>query len=254
MGCPADPVRITCTNMNLANLVIMAYGIQGYQLSGLSVTDMDRFNIAVKVPEGATKDQVKLMWQNLLAERFKLAVHRAKKEAPVYELLVAKGGPKMQESVEAPPPSSDATPSPQLDPGPPRKLALGKDGFPDLPSGTSMAMMDGKARWRATKETTEQLASMLAAQLGQPVTDATGLKAKYDFTLSWATESFSGGRGGAAASQPEGGSPLAGTSESEGGPTLFSAIQSQLGLRLEQKKGSIEMVVVDHVEKVPTEN
>ena len=254
MGCPADPVRITCTNMNLANLVLIAYGIQRYQLSGLSVTDMDRFDIAVKVPEGATKDQVKLMWQNLLAERFKLAVHREMKEALVYELLVAKGGLKMQESVEVPPPGSDAPPPPQLDPGPPRKLALGKDGFPDLPSGTSMAMMDGKARWRATKETTEKLASMLAAQLGQPVTDATGLKGKYDFTLSWAAEPFSGGRGAAIASQLEGGSPLAGMSESEAGPTLFSAIQSQLGLRLEQKKGSIEMLVVDHVEKVPTEN
>jgi uncharacterized protein (TIGR03435 family) len=245
MGCPADPVRITCTNMNLANLVLIAYGIQRYQLSGLSVTDMDRFDIAVKVPEGATKDQVKLMWQNLLAERFKLAVHREKKEAPVYELLVAKGGPKMRESVEAPPPGSDATPSPQLDPGPPRKLALGKDGFPDLPSGTSMAMMDGKARWRATKETTAQLASMLAAQLGQPVTDATGLKAKYDFTLSWATESSGGGRGAAIGSQQEGGSPLAGMSESEDRPTLFSAVQTQLGLRLEKKKGSIELLVVD---------
>jgi uncharacterized protein (TIGR03435 family) len=174
-----------------------------------------------------------------------LAVHREKKEAPVYELLVAKGGPKMRESVEAPPPGSDATPSPQLDPGPPRKLALGKDGFPDLPSGTSMAMMDGKARWRATKETTAQLASMLAAQLGQPVTDATGLKAKYDFTLSWATESSGGGRGAAIGSQQEGGSPLAGMSESEDRPTLFSAVQTQLGLRLEKKKGSIELLVVD---------
>jgi uncharacterized protein (TIGR03435 family) len=160
----------------------------------------------------------------------------------------------MQESVEAPPPGSDTAPSPQLDPGPPWKLAMGKDGFPDLPSGTSMAVIDGKARWRATKATTEQIASKLAAQLGQPVTDATGLKAKYDFRLSWSTESLSAGRVAAIASKPEGGSPLAGIGESEDGPTLLSAIQSQLGLKLERKKGSIEMLVVDHVDKVPTEN
>src|SRR5579872_1763136 len=72
VGCPADPGRITCTNMNLANLVTMAYGIQHYQLSGLSIADQDRFELAVKIPGGATKDEIKLMWQNLLANRFKL--------------------------------------------------------------------------------------------------------------------------------------------------------------------------------------
>jgi uncharacterized protein (TIGR03435 family) len=254
VGCPAsDPGRIACTNINLANLVTMAYGIAHYQLVGLSLSDSDRFEIAVKIPAGATKDQIKLMWQTLLAERFKLAVHREKKEVPVYELVVAKGGPKMQESVEEPPTSSDTAPAPPMRDGPPK---LDKDGFPDLPPGrgTSMAMMNGKARWRATKETTGMLASMLGTQLSQPVTDATGLKGKYDFTLSWVTGSFGGGRGGAAVSQPEGGSPLAGMSEPDDGPTLFSAVQSQLGLKLEQKKGSIEVLVVDHAERMPTEN
>ncbi len=86
VGCPSDPGRITCTNMNMANLVAMAYGIAHYQLAGLSPMDTERYEIAVKVPEGATKDQIKQMWQNLLAERFKLAVHRETKEVPVYEL------------------------------------------------------------------------------------------------------------------------------------------------------------------------
>lgn len=254
VGCPgSDPGRITCTNINLANLVTMAYGIAHYQLVGLSLSDSDRFEIAVKVPAEATKDQIKLMWQNLLAERFKLAVHREKKEVPVYELVVAKGGPKMQESVEGPPPTGDAAPPPRMRDGPPK---LDKDGFPDLPPGrgSGMVMMNGKARWRATRETTGMLASMLGGQLSQPVTDATGLQGKYDFTLSWVTGSFGGGRGGAAVSQPEGGSPLAGMSEPDDGPTLLSAIQSQLGLKLEPKKGSIEVLVVDHVERVPTEN
>jgi uncharacterized protein (TIGR03435 family) len=117
-----------------------------------------------------------------------------------------------------------------------------------------MAIMGNKARWRAIKATTAEMANMFAAQLGQPVNDATGLKGKYDFTLSWVTEFRGGSRGAAVAGTPEGGSPLAGMDDSEAGPTLVQAIQSQLGLKLEQKKGPIEMIVVDHVEKVPTEN
>jgi len=259
VGCPggpgsSDPGRITCTNINLANLVSMAYGLARYQLLGLSLSDTDRFEITAKVPEGATKEQVKLMWQNLLKERFKLAVHREQKEMQVYELSVAKGGLKAKDSVEEPPPSADAPPSVPPRDGPP-KFQLDKDGFPELPAGRgpSMIMMNGKARWRASKATMDQVASMLGAQLNQPVTDVTGLKGKYDFTLSWATESFGGGRGVAVGSS-EGGSPLAGLPDTDGGPTLLSALQSQLGLKLEQKKGSIEVVVVDHVERVPTEN
>jgi len=249
VGCPSDPGRITCTNMNMANLVTMAYGIAHYQLVGLSLGDTDRYEVAVKVPEGATKDQIKLMWQNLLAERFKLAVHRETRQVTVYELSVARGGLKMKESVEEPPPAADAPPlPPPANPGP-RKLTLGKDGFPELGPQTSMAMMGNKARWRAAKATSASIASMFAAQLGQPVTDATGLTGKYDFTLSWVTESRGGNRG-AAGSDP----PLAGMDDSDAGPTLVQAIQSQLGLKLEQKKGPMEVIVVDHVERVPTEN
>lgn len=250
-----DPGRITCTNMNLANLVTMAYGIAHYLLSGLSPADSERFEIAAKLPEGATKDQVKLMWQNLLAERFKLTVHHENKEISGYELVVAKGGLKVKESAPPPPATDDvASPAPPRPDGPP-KFQLDKDGFPDLPAGrgASMIMMNGKARWRASDETMEQLASMLGAQLGQPVKDATGLKGKYDFTLSWANESFGGGRGSAVAG-PEGGAPAAAFAEPDNGPTLLQAIQSQLGVKLEQKKTPVEILVVDHVEKVPTEN
>jgi uncharacterized protein (TIGR03435 family) len=264
VGCPGgpgskDPGRITCTNINVASLVQMAYGVAHYQLAGVSISDPDRYEITAKVPEGATKDQVKVMWQNLLKERFKLTFHREKKDAQVFELVVAKGGPKMQESVETPPPPPSDAGGPSAQPPKPDgmpKFKLDKDGFPELPAGNgpSMIMMNGKARWRAQKSTTESLASMLASQLAQPVNDATGLKGKYDFTLSWVTEGFSGGRGAALASQPDGGSPLAGLPETEAGPTLMSALQSQLGLALEKKKGSIEMLVVDHTEKTPTEN
>jgi uncharacterized protein (TIGR03435 family) len=254
VGCPADPGRITCTNVNLVYLVTMAYGIQRYQLSGLTPSpNMERYEIAVKLPEGTTRDQIGRMWQKLLADRFKLAIHRETKEAQVYELVVAKGGLKMKEWVEPPPAGEDAAPAPKADSGPGSRPKLDKDGYPELGPTTSMAIMGSKARWHAVKATTAMIASMLAAQTGQPVNDVTGLTGKYEFTLSWFTGS-GGGRGAAIASQPEGGSPLAGMNETDEGPSLIMAIQSQLGLKLEQKKGTIEMLVVDHVERAPTEN
>lgn len=246
VGCPADPGRITCTNMTMANLVTVAYGIAHYQLIGLDPTSRDRFEIAIKIPDGATKDEIKLMWQNLLADRFKLKVHRETREVPAYELSVAKGGPKLQESVEEPPPAADA---PRPAPGPGRGPKLGADGYPELGPGMGMAMMNGKARWRAKKYTTEQLANMLGIQLGQPVANATGLEGKYDFELYWAT---GGPRRAAIAGQSDGGAvPEATDSE---GPTLIEAVQKQLGLKLQPKKSPVEVVIVDHVERVPTEN
>lgn len=250
VGCPSDPGRITCTNMNMANLVTMAYGISPFQLAGLEYSMTDRYEVAVKTPEGASKEQIQLMWQNLLKERFKLAVHHETKVGQVYELVVAKGGLKIRESVDAPVAPSDTPPPARPESGTRKPLSLASDGFPDIPPG-GMAMMRGVARWRPVRITMQAVASMLGGQLGQPVTDATGLKGEYDFTLSWVT---GGGPGVAMAGQPGGESPLAGLDDSGAGPTLLEALQRQLGLKLEQKKGAIEMLVVDHVERVPTEN
>ncbi len=128
-----DPGTITCTNMNLANLVTIAFGIPHYLLSGMTAAGPERFEITAKAPEGATKDQVKLMWQNLLAERFKLTVHHEKKEISGYELVVAKGGLKVKESAPPPPENGDSALSAPPRPNAPPKFQLDKDGFPELP-------------------------------------------------------------------------------------------------------------------------
>ncbi len=92
-----------------------AYGVKTYQISGPAWLDTERFDIVAKVPQGATKDDVKLMLQNLLADRFKLTLHREKKDMPMYALLVAKNGPKLKESPPDDPNANDAAPAP-LDP------------------------------------------------------------------------------------------------------------------------------------------
>lgn len=233
----SDPSRITCTNMSRSNLVASAYGIAYYQLAGLSLADADRFDIAAKIPEGTTKDQVKLMWQNLLAQRFKLAVHSSSKEMSTFELVVAKSGLKIKEAVE----EDAAATSPALPDGS-QRIQMDQEGFPKLPAGRGyyMAMMNGKASWRMSGATMAQFAQMLGGQVSVPVTDATGLKGKYDFVIYWADE------------------PLRNTTQSSSpdsaGPTLFAALQGQLGLKLESKKAAVEILVVDHIDKVPTEN
>ena len=226
-----DPGMWSTENWNLSNLVTYAYGIERYQYSGPSWMDEARFDVQAKVPSGATKEDLKLMVQDLLKERFGLQFHREKKEMPVFELTVAKGGPKLKESVEEAPKDSAAPPAPS---GP---LKLAADGYPDLGKNFTMAWMNGRARWQDPKGTMAGFASMLAGQLSRPVFDATGLKGTYQMSLFWAAES----RG-----------PNA--DEAEPGPTIYVAIQEQLGLKLEQKQGTVEMLIVDKAEKVPTEN
>jgi uncharacterized protein (TIGR03435 family) len=133
-------------------------------------------------------------------------------------------------------------------------MALDKDGFPSIPAGQpGMAMMNGRARLFYPHETMAMLAGMLSSQLGQTVTDATSLQGKYDVGLYWVTGSRSAPP---PPPPPDGGGsmPTAVLAESEAGPTLMQAVQDQLGLRLESKKGPVEFIVVDRMEKAPTEN
>jgi uncharacterized protein (TIGR03435 family) len=261
-----DPGRYECNNCNLSMLLTKAYDVAGFQVSIPTSLKDAIFEINAKVPAGATKEQFRLMLQNLLADRFKMTIHREEKEAQVYELTVAKGGLKMKES--EPEPAKD--PAAKVDDAPPPPppggrgpLPTGKDGLPILPKAQPgrpmMFFGPGRARLQANTESMADFAKTLSELVGKPVTDATGLTAKYDFTLTW------DGAGGPGRGLPEvppppsaagaatGNTPLAGATDAEPQPTIFAAVQ-ELGLKLEQKKGQIETIVIDHVEKVPTEN
>jgi uncharacterized protein (TIGR03435 family) len=120
----------------------------------------------------------------------------------------------------------------------------------------------GKARLHSEKATMKDFADSVSWQLGKPVFDATGLKGKYEIDVSFEMGAMMmrgpGGLppppGGGPAPATAGSTPLGDSADSDTGTPIASAIQSQLGLKLESKKGQVEMVVVDHVEKVPTEN
>ncbi len=254
-----DPGQITYSGMSMRNLLVNAYGVKTYQISGPSWIDSERFDIVAKLPTGATKDDLKLMLQNLLAERFKLTLHREKKELPMFALVVGKNGPKMKESPPDDPSVKDAAKDAGAAPAEPPKFITGKDGMPQMPgggknTGNMVMMMPGRARMNAVKQTMPQFAESLANMLDRPVVDMTGLTKNYDFTLDYLPES--GGRGPMGMPPPKAGDGDTGAPEADiqAAPSLFTALQDQLGLKLEQKKGPVDLLVVDRLEKTPTEN
>ena len=262
-----DPGQITYSNVTVKNVLTTAYGVKGFQISGPGWLDSERYDIIAKLPRGATKAEFMVMLQNLLAERFKLTLHREKKDLPMYALVVGKNGPKLKESADAPAPKDGEAPKAD---GPlaERQLKMGKDGFPVLPPGsgrggaTAIMLVNGNARMTATKQPMAGLAEMLSGQLDLPVVDMTGLTGNYDYTLSFAPEGGMAVKAGILAPPPAGpppgeggpGMPAASAPDGESSSNLFTALQEQLGLRLERRKGPVELLVIDHLEKVPIEN
>jgi uncharacterized protein (TIGR03435 family) len=219
-----DPGFARFENIDLFSLATMACGIQRYQLSAPEWLNTARFDITAKLPPGATVEQYRVMLQDLLAERFKLVLHREQKEKATYDLVVGKNGPKLKQSADDPAAANDGLQPPPFQVRPPMGFAAG--------------LSLGARKWSM-----EQLAATLSGLLDQTVTDATGLTGKYDFTLRC---TLAGIRAGAP-SEPD-------DAAASTDPTIFDAVQEQLGLKLVSKKGPVDILVIDRIERVPTEN
>ena len=226
----SNPGMWSCTNCRLFTLLGHAYKVFGYQISAPDWTKTSTFDVVAKLPPGVAPaafaipvdaDPFALMMQALLTERFKMTVHREKKELPVYELVIAKDGHKLKEvSI----PESAPPPGPAVD----------KDGFPNIPGGDGMRLLPDRGRIQFRSQAMTHVAHFISTQVDRPVLDMTGLKGRYALTLSWYRNT------------PANGEPA--------GRTIFEAIPNQLGLRLQPKKGPIDMVVIDRAEKTPIEN
>jgi uncharacterized protein (TIGR03435 family) len=181
--------------------------------------------------------QIQLMMQSMLVERFKLKVHREMREGPIFALVVAKGGPKFLNTKF---PELDAT---LRDTGQPPAHP------PHLPCTPGLACMVRRMSMSELAYTLWDFGDHgMVAEIGRPVIDQTGIKGDYDIQLQWAPEF----RQGAILMGPNAGNPGGAPPESAG-PSFLTALQEQLGLKLEPTKGPVEYVVVDHVER-PTEN
>lgn len=222
---PSDPMghvavhrsgyHLSTTSTSLLFLITWAYDVHSdLVFNQPDWLDSVRYDVVANGPQTGEPakpripgqpSELQKMMQALLAERFKLSLHRETRELAVFTLIVAKGGPKVSLS-----------PAPDV-------------------GNQNPFRMPGSGRLVGTQVSTEMLAKFLSSQLDRSVQDETGLKGVFDFKLEW---------------QPEG--PR--SSEAPTLPSLFTALQEQLGLKLETRKTAVEVLVIDHIEKAPTEN
>ena len=217
-----DPTRIDYHNVSLSDLISRAYAVEYYQLVGPDWLMSERYQLAATLAKGTTKEQFQAMFRNLLIDRFKLRVHRDQKEMERYSLTVGKGGSKLKPHIATPEPETPQSFGSKTD----------SEGYPVVPRA-GMAMINGRARMKYPDWDVDMIAGMLAGQLRAPVHNDTGLTGKFDFELFWSTR------------RPD---------ADDNGPDLATAVQEQLGLKLERKRGPVDVVVIDHVERTPTAN
>jgi uncharacterized protein (TIGR03435 family) len=273
MGCfSPDPGRFECSGMPLRPLLAKAYGVKMYQFSGPGWMDSERFDIVAKVPAGATPEQVNLMLQKLLVDRFQIAVHRENKEMPVFALVVGRNGHKLKAPAEGGKESPidaafdgrDVPPPPPAGGGGQQSMMVMRSGGSGGKGSMIVTMRNGLNELLASKATMSRLADFLSTQVNRPVVDETGLTGEFDFTLDFARDETvrpGGAYGGFAITVPGPGGPPpppaapgADNSDPSAASSIFTAIQNQLGLKLEAKKGSVETIMVDKAEKVPSAN
>jgi uncharacterized protein (TIGR03435 family) len=226
----SDPGLYRFSSASLLDLIAIAYNVDFFQISSPAPLDRKNFDLVAKVPDGATKPQFRAMMQNLLAERFHLKLHLQSKEFPAYELVLAKTGPKFREMASGILGSSAR-----------------KDGWPDLPPNRPGIMsrhsMSGGlelVRLKSQQEPISAFAGMLRRPDDLPIIDKTGLTGKYDFTFEY-TRALPNSRPNGATDPP-----LV--------PDLFTALERQLGLQLVHKKLPFDVVIVDSVDRLPSEN
>jgi|WetSurMetagenome_2_1015567.scaffolds.fasta_scaffold66436_3 uncharacterized protein (TIGR03435 family) len=208
--------EVVTINTTLSDLITFAYEIHARQITGAPAwIETDKYDITAK-PDGEglpNQNQMKSMLRKLLAERFKLAFHREQKELAVYAIVVGKDGPKLTQSTANMP-------------------------YPSL-------MFRGLGSLPVRNATMADLAGVMqTAVLDRPVLDQTGLQGRWDFTLDWRPDQSQFiGLGGV---PPQ-------ADDTDARPDLFTAMQQQLGLKLESKRAAAEVLVIDRVDK-PSEN
>jgi len=195
--------QLTYTNLTLKDVLRQAYKVQSHQITGPAWLETERFDFVARFPPGSDGDQIPLMLQALLADRFHMAVHRETKDLPAFVLTVANGGPKL-------------------------KPAGSSDNNISSNSNQTGVHLGAKTSMRG-------LAEYLSQRMDRPVLDQTGLSGGFEFTLDWVADD-------------------AAATNATAGPSIFTAVQEQLGLKLNSTKGPVEVIVVDRADRVPTEN
>ena len=267
-----DAGRVDIESLSLSEIINLAFRAKFYQVTGpawlglANVMAEERFDIHATLSMGASTEQVPEMLQALLAERFKLAFHRENKDQSVFALVVGKNGPKLRASA----PDDAAAKDAPAGGGSVRPDAVQisgnlQSGMTIKGSGAAGAMRvsmspDGAMHMEAEKLTLAQFADALTRFVGRPVVDKTGLQGTYRIALDLSREDLMAAARSAGVNVPAGaGGPGfgAGGGPAEAlDPSGTSVLQSveQLGLKLESRKSPVEQIVIDHLDRMPTED
>ncbi len=228
MTAPAGTGRFEAINTPVRMLILNAYGVPGFQLAGgPSWIESLRVDVVARAATTVTRDEVSRMVRTLLAERFNLAVHREPREMPVFSLVVARDdgrlGPRLTASTTDCPSVSNAG-----------------GAAPQLPSGQLLCTTRiSPVSINAGGMTMARLAQTLSGIVGRVVTDETKLASSYDLQLTFAPEQ----------PLPPGAPPPADADA----PSIFAALQEQLGLKLNTRRGMVDVLVIDRIDP-PKEN
>lgn len=224
----SSPLRITYRGTWLFSLIAEAFGVRADQITGPEWVNKDRWDIVANIPEGATKEQFKIMLGNLLQDRFHLRFHMGSKDRPVYVLRVGKNGPKFKETARV---ADDATPA--------KAGAPDASGFPVLsPNYKGSVGMPGPDGMFLVGQDVPltQIAGWFEGKAGRPIVDETGLTGRYDVKIHFEWMSRR---------------PATAPSSA---PSVFTAVEEQLGLKLESATRSFPQFIIDSIDREPTEN
>ncbi len=241
-----DPLTgglFSVTNTQLNAYISFAYGLTPNETMSSLLSQLPKwaktegFDIEARARGNATKADIRIMMQSLLAERFKLVVHREVRQLPILALELEKSnstGALLRKHLDDPPCASPSTPLLESTPG------SGGVSFPLVCDKFVGEFISGRWRVRGRNMAIERIAGILSAvaQFDRPVVDQTGLQGKFDFSLEFTPGFLSWAPG----FQPD-----------PSGPTLLDALRDQLGLKLKNETGPVEMMVIDHIEE-PTPN
>jgi uncharacterized protein (TIGR03435 family) len=259
-GIKVDGKRADMGQVNLLALICKAYDVKSYQVKSLpwmtgNAMSIPRYDIVANFPEGATKEQFPEMLQNLLADRFKLVIHKEEKEIPVYVMTEAKGGHKLKPI--AAPTGADA----------PNPAVSGSSSVSIEQKGSGATLSDGAGRsqkmtmnpdgksmhFDASGLTVSEFAEGMAPLVDRPIVDQTAIKGQYQMEFDISMEEIM------AIARKQGmlpagaDAPPSNEASDPSGSSLFKTLQG-LGFKLEPKKIPMTMIVVDSAEKNPTGN
>jgi uncharacterized protein (TIGR03435 family) len=245
-GIKIDGAQLHSRSLALRDYIQSAYKVKNYQVEGPAWLGSERYEIDAKLPAGATREQVPEMLQSLFADRFELKVHRETKDFPVYGLVVGKGGLKVEEI----PIDAEEIKKGNVDVA----ATAGAGGTSVVLGHGSSFSINANGTISGVKLTMQMLADLLARFTDKPVVDMTDRKGGFTFTLTFTPEEFRAMmiRAAIAAGQPLPPEALR-LLDGVGDDSLVSALES-IGLRLENRKAPLEVLVVDHILKAPTAN